>query len=51
MGRLRDLDGYYVRAIARARFTDLVGECSRLGAEVVIGFSGVGSSPDDNTIS
>ena len=34
-GRLRDLDGDFIRAIARVRFTDLVGECSRLGSEVV----------------
>ena len=51
MGRLRDHDGDFIRAIARVCFTDLVGECSRLGSEVVIGSSVVGCSADDNTIS
>src|SRR5213595_2932350 len=45
------LDCDFVRAIARVCFTDLVGECSRLGSEVVNSLSVVGCSPDDNTIS
>src|SRR5206468_1836690 len=51
MGPLRDLDGDLIRAIACVCFTDLVRECSRLGSEVVTGFSVVGCSPDDNIIS
>ena len=51
MGRLLDLDGDFIRAIAAVRFTDLVGECSRLGSEAVCGLSIVGCRPDDITIS
>ena len=51
MFRLRDLDRDFIRAIARVRFTDLVGECSRSGPEVVVELSVVGCRPDDNTIS
>ena len=46
MGRLRDLDGDFIRAITRICFTDLVGECSRLGSEVVGALSVVGYRPD-----
>src|SRR5438093_994144 len=51
MGRLRDLDGDFIRAIARVRFADLVDECSRLRSEVVPGPSVVGCRRDDNIIS
>ena len=51
MGRLLDLDRDFIRAIARICFTDLVGECSRLGSEVVVGSAVIGCSRDDNTIS
>src|SRR5437773_979581 len=51
MGRLRDLDRDLIRAIARVCFTDLVGECSRSGSDVVSELSVVGCRRDDNIIS
>ena len=51
MGRLRDHDVDFIGAIARVRFTDLVGEFSRTGSEIVIGLSVVGGCRDNSTIS
>ena len=51
MGRLRDIDGDFIRAIARVRFTDLVFECSRMGSEIALGFSVVRYCRDNLTIS
>ena len=51
MERLRDYDVDFIRAIACVRFTDLVGECSRVRSEIVVGSSVVGCRRDDITIS
>ena len=51
MGRLRHHYGNLIRAIACVRFTDLVGECSRMGSEIALGSSAVGYCRDNSTIS
>ncbi len=52
MGRLRDYDVDFIRAIARVRFTDLVGECSRHWfRDCLLACPSSGACRDDSTIS